>query len=433
MKTIFLSGKRWMRTREPVSVLISSAEACNGVTIVKFKAGDTEYVVPVEKCSCPSKHTMEIDGEVFCEAEYCPDFLQRLSSCSSIKLRKHASVQALRLEGVLAEDATNPHLIVSAESGEKFVLKGYRLSSRWNPEPAFLEHLSNTGISPGLILSYSLDEQVLGILTEYIEGGTDPGSILYESMVSTLQGDYRVPESELGGVAATIAAFHNRMLECKEDWCRPRYAERTDIDRWLGRTAFYRLKLEKLGWNIGKAWAYLSQPVEEGFSRSLGQRILRTHGDLHFSQMLMKSNNFYILDFEGEPGRPAEFQRDLEPAIRDVATMLRGLSYIVFFAIANTLKLSQEEAFNYVLSGDSRVRLASDWAQEVSDVLLEAYLRRINREIVPASSPEEAYRLVLPWFVERALYEAYYEASYRADNIYAALATLYKTIPPLNL
>ncbi len=433
MKTISLSGKRWIRGLESVRAPISSIEACGGLAIVKFKAGGTEYVLPVGKCSCPPKYAVEIDGETFCEAEYCPDFLERLYSCSSVRLKKRRPVQAPRLEGVLAEDATNPHLVLSAGGGEKFVLKGYRLSSPWNPEPAFLEYLGGAGVSPELVLSYSLGEQVLGILTEYIEGGVDPGSVVYNSLVSTLRGDYQVPRDELRGAATAIAVFHNKMLECREEWCRPRYAEPVDLEKWLERVAFYRSMLERLGWDTSKVWAYLGHRVEKGFSESLGHSIIRVHGDLHFSQMLMRGSRFYILDFEGEPGRPVEFQGILEPAIRDVATMLRGLSYIVFFAIANTLGLSRWETFQYILRGEGYTRVASEWAQEVSDALLRAYLRNVSKRLVPASTLEEAYRLVLPWFVERALYEAYYESSYRAENVYAALATLYRTIPPLTV
>ncbi|PLJ78320.1 hypothetical protein [Infirmifilum sp. SLHALR2] len=431
MSLLLLENKRWLRAKEPVRVDPRHVAACNGVHILEFSIGGVNYVLPLEKCACSPRNSAIYNGERYCEAEYCPEFLEKIINCDSIKVKGRVLGQALRVRGSIAEDATNPHALVSSESGERFVLKGYRLASRFNPEPAFLEYLSDTGIAPQLILSYFVGDQPLGVMTRYIEGGIDPGSVLYNSLISTLGGDCEIPADLLERVAATVSSFHNRMLECREEWCYPREAGPRDIEKWARRVNTYRQRLRELGWSNWLTGDF-ERLVEDGYRGMLGRKIIRTHGDLHFSQMLMQKDRFFLVDFEGEPGRPPEFQRDLEPAVRDIASMLRGVSYIAFFALSSSLRLDREETFNLIVRGsDPRVRLAREWSREVSERLVEAYRRSVDKRLLPGSSQTDIFRLVVPWFIERSLYEAYYEAMYRAENVKVALATLYNLIPPL--
>src|SRR5256885_2206935 len=62
-------------------------------------------------------------------------------------------------------------------------------------------------------------------------------------------------------------------------------------------------------------------------SGALG-RSIRTDGDLHLGQALRHDPDWMVIDFEGEPTRAAPARRQKAPPLRDVAGMLRSLSYL---------------------------------------------------------------------------------------------------------
>ncbi len=62
---------------------------------------------------------------------------------------------------------------------------------------------------------------------------------------------------------------------------------------------------------------------------------IRIHGDYHLGQVLWVKNDFVLLDFEGEPARSLEERRAKQPALKDVAGMLRSFSYAAHAGLLN--------------------------------------------------------------------------------------------------
>jgi maltose alpha-D-glucosyltransferase/alpha-amylase len=132
----------------------------------------------------------------------------------------------------------------------------------------------------------------------------------------------------------------------------------------------------------------------------------RIHGDYHLGQVLVAQNDFYILDFEGEPARPLAERRAKSSPLKDVAGMLRSFDYAAWAAI---MTLTEVDA-----GGGEIVRsLAEAWRRATEDAFLSAYRETIAGAPSYPEAPEEAARLLDLFLLEKALYEICYEAANR--------------------
>jgi maltose alpha-D-glucosyltransferase/alpha-amylase len=138
-----------------------------------------------------------------------------------------------------------------------------------------------------------------------------------------------------------------------------------------------------------------------------GARI-RVHGDYHLAQVLWSENDFYIIDFEGEPARRLADRREKQIPLKDVAGMLRSFGYAAYaglYAWANTRP-------------DDFTRLepwARVWQTWTSATFLRTYLEvAATARILPAS-PQTLDRLLDAFVLDKAMYELRYELNNRPD------------------
>src|SRR5204863_86335 len=97
-------------------------------------------------------------------------------------------------------------------------------------------------------------------------------------------------------------------------------------------------------------------------------------------QVLVADNDFYILDFEGEPARPLAQRRMKQSPLRDVAGMLRSFSYVAYTGL---LKFTEDREADFERL-EPWVRLWESW---VSAVFLREYLRTAaGASFLPAST-----------------------------------------------
>jgi maltose alpha-D-glucosyltransferase/alpha-amylase len=133
---------------------------------------------------------------------------------------------------------------------------------------------------------------------------------------------------------------------------------------------------------------------------------IRHHGDYHLGQVLVRRNDFVIVDFEGEPARPLAERRQKHSPLRDVAGMLRSFSYA---AQAAHRRMVPAEA------GDEQARLnllLGEWEQATRDTFLRVY-DGIARAGGLYESWDEARQLIALFEIEKALYEIRYELGNR--------------------
>ena len=75
---------------------------------------------------------------------------------------------------------------------------------------------------------------------------------------------------------------------------------------------------------------------------------IRIHGDYHLGQVLVNGDDFYILDFEGEPESTIRDRKVKQPPLKDVAGMFRSFHYAIYATIFNNsdkYPYKQEELF----------------------------------------------------------------------------------------
>jgi maltose alpha-D-glucosyltransferase/alpha-amylase len=147
---------------------------------------------------------------------------------------------------------------------------------------------------------------------------------------------------------------------------------------------------------------------------------IRCHGDYHLGQVLFTGDDFVIIDFEGEPGRPLSDRRYRRSPLRDVAGMLRSFAYAAESALRS----------ERVRPAD-RARLAP-WAEAfrawVCVSFVRSYLAGIAGEAYCPKSPESARRLLEFYELEKVLYEVSYELNNRPTWVAVPLAGLVRLV-----
>ncbi|TWD86148.1 maltokinase [Variovorax beijingensis] len=129
----------------------------------------------------------------------------------------------------------------------------------------------------------------------------------------------------------------------------------------------------------------------------------RYHGDFHLGQVLLRDNDFVIIDFEGEPARSFDERRAKGSPLRDVAGMLRSFNYARWAALRRVAQSVEEATY----LGPP----AAAWEQSARQAFLDGYME--------AGAGEQAIRIdadLLALFeTEKALYELRYELNNRID------------------
>ncbi len=129
-----------------------------------------------------------------------------------------------------------------------------------------------------------------------------------------------------------------------------------------------------------------------------GAMKIRQHGDFHLGQTLyvLARADFVLVDFEGEPLRPIAERRGKHPAMRDVAGLLRSVSYAA--AAERT---------------PAHAGWRDIWEAEASRAFLDGYLSAARGASFLPAAPLALHRAVAAFALEKAAYEVVYEASQR--------------------
>lgn len=133
---------------------------------------------------------------------------------------------------------------------------------------------------------------------------------------------------------------------------------------------------------------------------------IRIHGDYHLGQVLVNGDDFYLLDFEGEPESTIRDRKVKQPPLKDVAGMFRSFHYAIYATIFNNgekYPYAQEELFR---AGELLFRY-------FVGVFLQTYTEVAQGGNLNIGYKKEIDFLLRYCLLEKAVYELGYELNSR--------------------
>jgi len=451
--------------------------------IFNTKPGNHRYFVPlaitksmfhIYSTGAPV-HTLNGNTAQVVEAEYLDTFFniifnmftggeRRTGRKSSIVFNPIVNLRGehVRKGEVLGHDTTNINLRIIGDN-RTFVLKTYRKIDLSNTEPDMLLKLSRSAFkhTPGIFgyaqIRSASGDAVCFLLMEYVNSAGDgikafmkDMNFLINARKSDEQREIYTHSGNLAWELGRITAEMHAHLVDETGAFRAEEVTPEDIERWKNKISAnmeYCLQTMQKHRELAFLTKYMDVLAEikvamhgllDAGNGFLGTPKIRTHQDYHLGQVLYvpSGDTFYVLDFEGEPGREGIERLEKFPPVRDVATMLRSFSYLKHFAFINYLEellsiRGEERAAArtvgpLMLTGhmetkinlDEKVpKLLTRYEHEAGTKFIDGYLNTMSK-VAPALLPcsAEISKLIKFWLMEKAVYELKYELEHRVEN-----------------
>jgi len=136
-----------------------------------------------------------------------------------------------------------------------------------------------------------------------------------------------------------------------------------------------------------------------------GER-LRVHGDFHLGQILVQGDDFFLLDFEGEPESTIRDRKVKQPPLKDIAGIFRSFHYCIYAT------LFQHQG-HYPFDQESLFKAGELLYRYFTGVFLETYIELIQKNNVDIGYNQERIFLLKYCMLEKAVYELGYEMNSR--------------------
>ncbi|MBI2469712.1 MAG: maltose alpha-D-glucosyltransferase [Planctomycetes bacterium] len=144
------------------------------------------------------------------------------------------------------------------------------------------------------------------------------------------------------------------------------------------------------------------------FKRKLSAMKIRIHGDYHLGHVLYTGNDFFIIDFEGDPARTLSERRLKRSPLRDVACMIRSFHYAAHNALLRYAPMRPEDI--PVLEPWMDL-----WYRYVAGSFLKTYLETVSHASFIPTDKADVDAMLKAFLLERAVYELGHELSNRPE------------------
>jgi maltose alpha-D-glucosyltransferase/alpha-amylase len=347
---------------------------------------------------------------------------------------------------VLPVDSSNSALVFGGPShGEKYFFKLYRkLFRETNPEVelvSFLTEESSFAHIPAFAGSLTWQrpggappdapDVTLGLMQRMVENQHDAwvltGQQLGDFVLGVRQGVFSVREEvfewvdklgrRTGELHCSLYApragtdFHPEpFTDQYRQFLHERFAALLDrryqllIDTYLTLDA----PTQRLAWTFMEAKERIDAFVADVLTRPMESLRTRIHGDYHLGQVLATTNDYVIIDFEGEPESSIAERKIKHSPLKDVAGMIRSYHYAISAALFTNEETAQ-------LPPERLQRVADRWYRLMKDTFLDAYFEEFGWPHPLFRDQSEINYLLLLYLLEKAVYELGYELSYRPD------------------
>ena len=145
--------------------------------------------------------------------------------------------------------------------------------------------------------------------------------------------------------------------------------------------------------------------VKFDWTKLKGERI-RVHGDYHLGQILVKDDDFYILDFEGEPESTIRDRKVKQPPLKDIAGLFRSFHYAIYATIFNN-----SNDFNF--PQETLFEAAELLYSYFTGVFLGTYINEVQEANLNIGYNQERIFILEYCLLEKAVYELGYELNSR--------------------
>ncbi|CAM2184476.1 maltose alpha-D-glucosyltransferase / alpha-amylase [Paraburkholderia sacchari] len=232
--------------------------------------------------------------------------------------------------------------------------------------------------------------------------------------------------SVIGAIGKRLGELHAVLATPGDDAAfTPEAATRDDVGLWIADTKKMLAEaLDIVAQHTGENVHTLDDDARE-LARSLVERRdllmakldalvpldastlrIRIHGDFHLGQVLISQGDAYLIDFEGEPARSLEYRRAKQCALRDVAGLLRSLSYAGAAAQSTTESAPQQIA-------ERKHALFERFRNHAAEIFLSQYRAAASQAPLALVSATHEQALLDLFLIEKAAYEIRYEAANR--------------------